>query len=404
MCTAPSNVNYSNVNFAHIKDSTCVAFTNVAKIMCSTLLFSTSQKSNAKYTSNDTHNFIISSCIENSYSESTEKKLKIKSNASSVPSGSWIRKHIAKIPQEIMLLSLYDSIDQTLSHLKKMGFLCKSITVAIDKHFIPRYDKTDSPYLVKSKPKNGTDTFEGYGTIQCVEKSCRAQIGVTPIRKGDSKGIIVRKLLNDCSRNNIKTRLVLLDREFFSTAVIHELKQDNRTFIMPARKTPGIKKAIEQFVLGDRESISEYTIHSASKHVESFTLVIIPKQNPKKSNITNQYVTFVTNIPMNKIFWNLHTIPEEYRKRWGIETGYACVEKFRPRTCSRNNSMRFLYFLYPLILFNAWIIANCMLRNNHSISHSNPIITIEILKCIFGIIIVDSFRKVTSEYYLGDVG
>ena len=107
----------------------------------------------------------MSSCIENCYSESTAKRLKIKSNAS-IPSGSWIRKHIVKIPQEKMLLSLYGGIDQTILHLKKMGFLCKPVTVAIDKHFIPRYDKTDSPYLVKSKPKNGTDTFEGYGTIQ----------------------------------------------------------------------------------------------------------------------------------------------------------------------------------------------------------------------------------------------
>ncbi len=66
--------------------------------------------------------------------------------------------------------------------------------------------------------------------------------------------------------------------------------------------------------------------------------------------------------------------------------------------------MRFLYFFYPLILFNAWIIANCMLRNNYSISHANPIITIEILKCIFGIIVVDFFKKSKSEYHLGDVG
>lgn len=226
---------------------------------------------------------------------------------------------------------------------------------------------------------------------------------VPPIRKGDAKVIIVRKLLDSCIRNNIKIRLVLLDREFFSTAVIHEIKQNHCTFIMPARKTPGIKKAIEQFVSGDRESISEYRIRSTSGHVESFTLVIIPKSNPKKSNITDQYVTFATNIPMNKIFWNISQIPEEYRKRWGIETGYACIGKFRPRTCSRNHSIRFLYFLYPLILFNAWIIANCMLRNNYSINNTNPIITIEILKCIFGIIIVDSFRKVTSEYYLEDV-
>ena len=396
-------MNYSNVTFAHIKHSTCTAFANIAKIMSTTLLFSCSQKSNAKYNSDDAHRFIMSSCIENCYSESTAKRLKIKSNAS-IPSGSWIRKHIVKIPQEKMLLSLYGGIDQTILHLKKMGFLCKPVTVAIDKHFIPRYDKTDSPYLVKSKPKNVTDAFEGYGTIQCVDKQCRAQIGAVPIRKGDSKGVIVRKLLSDCSRNCIKTRLVLLDREFFSTAVIHEIKQNHDTFIMPARKTPGIKKAIIQYVTGNRESISEYRIHSTSKHIESFTLVILPNPNVTKSNLTDQYMVFATNLRIKKIFWNPCTLPEEYRKRWGIETGYACVEKFRPRTCSMNHCVRFLYFFYPLILFNAWIIANCTLRNNHSISHTNPIITIEILKCIFGIIIVDSFRKIKSEYYLGDVG
>jgi len=173
---------------------------------------------------------------------------------------------------------------------------------------------------------------------------------------------------------------------------------------MPAKKTPGIKKAIIQYVNGDRESISEYTIRSASKHVESFTLVIISKPNPKKSDVTDQYLTFATNIPRHKIFWNVSQISEEYRKRWGIETGYACVGRFRPKTCSSNHSVRFLYFFYPLILFNAWIIANCLLRNNHCITHTNPIITIEILKCIFGIIIVDSFRKIKSEYYLEDVG
>ena len=35
----------------------------------------------------------------------------------------------------------------------------------------------------------------------------------------------MRKLLHDTIRNDILIRLVLLDREFFSVSVIHELKQ-----------------------------------------------------------------------------------------------------------------------------------------------------------------------------------
>ena len=100
---------------------------------------------------------------------------------------------------------------------------------------------------------------------------------------------------------------------------------------------------------------------------------------------------------MNKIFWNLHTVPEEYRKRWGIETGYACVGKFRPRTTSRNHSMRFMCFFYPLILFNVWIIANRMLVKNDSCC--KPTVTIHLLKLFIEIIIVDWFSD-RGQYHL----
>ena len=219
--------------------------------------------------------------------------------------------------------------------------------------------------------------------------------------KKKTKTDIVRKLLDDINRNEIKIRLTLLDREFFSAAVIHEIKQNHDVFIMPARKTPGIKKAIIQYVNGNRESISRYTIKSASGHIESFTLVIVPKNNVTKSNVTDQYVVFATNAPMSKIFWNLHTLPEEYRKRWGIETGYACVGRFRPKTTSRNQSMRFMCFFYPLILFNVWIIANCMLTGKDSCC--KPTVTIHLLKLFIEKIVVDWFSD-RGKYYLECVG
>ena len=380
----------------HNKEETTRAYNVVAKIICTILPINCSQKSNAKWNIKDFFYGITAMCTANTYSESAMKGLTIQSDGPN-PCGKWIRNCIQSLTEQQMLLGLSDGMDSTISHLKKLGMFRKPVTVAIDKHFIPRYDKTDSPYLIKSKSKNSTDTFEGYGTIQCVEKQCRAQIGCMPIKKGDSKGEIVRKLLCDVTRNEIRVHLVLLDREFFSEAVIHQIKQNCDTFIMPARKTPGIKKAIIQYVNGNRESISQYTIKSASGHIESFTLVILPKQNPKKSDITDQYVTFATNVRMDKIFWNLHTLPEEYRKRWGIETGYACVGKFRPKTSSRIHSMRFMYFFYPLILFNVWVIANRMLAENDSCC--KPTVTIYMLKRFIEKIIVDWFSD-RGKFYL----
>lgn len=47
--------------------------------------------------------------------------------------------------------------------------------VAIDKHKIPRYDKKIGPHLIRSKPENGTKTFETY-IAKSVEEMQRAQI------------------------------------------------------------------------------------------------------------------------------------------------------------------------------------------------------------------------------------
>ena len=64
--------------------------------------------------------------------------------------------------------------------------------------------------------------------------------------------------------------------------------------MMPAVKTVGIKKAIIQYVEGNRKAVSRYTIRSSSGHVESFNLVILPNQKPAKPNLTDQYVVFAT--------------------------------------------------------------------------------------------------------------
>ncbi len=119
-----------NLDFAHLRNSTTQAFANIAKIMCTTLSFSTSQKNNAQYNSEDIHHFIMECCLGNCYSESTTKKLKIKTECI-IPSGSWIRKQIAKIPQEKMIIALSDEIDQTITHLKNLGMLNHPVTVAI---------------------------------------------------------------------------------------------------------------------------------------------------------------------------------------------------------------------------------------------------------------------------------
>jgi hypothetical protein len=317
-------VNYSTiVNTAHQYDTSQHTFEKLHQLLYTVLSFGFSDRYNSKYGLPDMINALIAMCIGNSYAESGLKRLAIESDMKHTPSGSWLINSIKKIPEQNMMLQLSDAIDSTIKNMKEIGMFNKSITVAIDKHLIPRYDKNPDEFLIKSRAKNSTTNFESYCTMSSVEEQCRACLGAYHVTPNESNSTFVHKLLHDCTRNDILIRLVLLDREFFSVSVIHELKQLGQTFLMPARKTKGIKNAIIQYVEGNREVVSEYKIKSASGHVESFTLIIISNPKPDKQNITDQYLVFATNIARGKIFLNISQIPEEYKRRWGIETGYV---------------------------------------------------------------------------------
>jgi len=66
----------------------------------------------------------------------------------------------------------------------------------------------------------------------------------------------------------------------------------------------------------------------------TFTLVILKRDE--------RHLAFATDLPRERALWNISTLPEEHRKRWGIEAGYNGVEQFRARTTSGNHSLRML--------------------------------------------------------------
>lgn len=60
--------------------------------------------------------------------------------------------------------------------------------------------------------------------MQCVEKRIRAQLGCYPLYDNKSNSDFVRKLLSDGINNDIKIKLLLVDREFFTSGTISEIK------------------------------------------------------------------------------------------------------------------------------------------------------------------------------------
>ena len=86
-------------------------------------------------------------------------------------------------------------------------------------------------------------------------------------------------------------------------------------------------------------------------------LVIAKKKGSREEDKPDdRFIAFITNIKFDDPERVVDVIPEEYRYRWGIETSYRVEDEFEAKTTSRNFTLRVIYFMLSIILYNLWIL------------------------------------------------
>ena len=151
-----------------------------------------------------------------------------------------------------------------------------------------------------------------------------------------------------------------MDREFFSVDVVRVFFDARRRFLMPATRTDGIKAAIAEHAGGGRGAVSRYVMRSSEGAEATVTLIIARSKHydDKDADILDRYVPFVTNLSARRGWIELCTLPEEYRRRCGIETAYRQIGEARPKTISRDHTLRMILFYVALFMYNAWAVEN----------------------------------------------
>ena len=178
----------------------------------------------------------------------------------------------------------------------------------------------------------------------------------------------VRKTISMCRKTGAKIGTVMLDREFFSTDVIRVLEDLGVDYLIPCVNTAGVVMAIEEFSRGERPAVSVFRIAKSKNDYVEYTMHITgrKKKSKKKSKSKScvekpeeKYIAFATNRPDIDL--------KRYSERWMIETGFRMIENQRVRTRSRSVTVLTLCFLYSLVLFNSWVLANAELTSNPSV-------------------------------------
>ena len=153
-----------------------------------------------------------------------------------------------------------------------------------------------------------------------------------------------------------------MDRDFYGTAVVNAIERRGVSFLMPQPKGNTVKEAIMRYHEGKRVRAAKVQIKSRKHGKASFYGAIYPKEDcDKDAKIHDRYVAFATNLPKHRIHCTVKSLPEVYKDRWGIETGYRQIEQVRARTRSCSFPLRLFLFYFSAISANMWVQANCII-------------------------------------------
>jgi len=114
------------------------------------------------------------------------------------------------------------------------------------------------------------------------------------------------------------------------------------------------KQPVKRFTLGNKRRSVTFNLYLYKRPADQ-----LPKK--KKLTVSDLYFGFATNLPRSLAFGLPSFVPSEYRRRWGIETGYRVQDNVQAKTTSTNYKLRLIYQMTSVLLYNVWHYANFLL-------------------------------------------
>lgn len=307
------------------------------------------QNKNIVYSKQELINLLIHLGLQQDFAENGSKTYRVQQNRG--PSGKTLLYHLKKYQDIRELQRMYEILYEIVWDMTRQANLFdprKRVDLAIDYHEWFYYGNRKTPMVVGKKPERGTDSCYKFATINIVESGKRFTLLALPVNALDDKERILSMLLLYALKR-VKINKVQLDRGFFDSKSIGVLNHLGVKWLMPGQRNYAVRRAME---LAPAPSVIK---DFRMKNVQ-FSLAVGIGRNGEKQ-------VFATNIRFNEndpklIDW----LFSEYSKRWGIETSYRVKKhSYRPKTTSKNYIIRLFYFLFSVLMYNLWILADILI-------------------------------------------
>ena len=233
--------------------------------------------------------------------------------------------------------------------------------LAIDLTSIPYHGPPlrDLDEIYRGQAQSGTSHSHADATASVVRKGQRDTVALTGVRKGEPLKDVVRRLLRQAARVGIRSRLLPLDRGFYSVAVVRYLQAARSPFLMPvvchgrSPEQPGGPTGSDVYGTWKTSGWSTYTSADAKERTATVSICV------KCRNDRGQWKRHGRQA-LIYAYWGFKPASPDavfatYRLRFGIETSYRQMHEARIRTTTRRPEVRLLDVGIAPVLRNLWV-------------------------------------------------
>lgn len=256
------------------------------------------------------------------------------------------------LPEEAQIDELEQQLNTALTWRLPKKLLAKPLPCAIDLVLIPYHGKReDGDTVRRGRAKSGTTHFHCYATLFTVKYNRRYTLALTLVRQSDKVLDVLKRLLKQAEKVDLKIKRLLLDREFDNNAVIDFLKEKPFPAIIPL-KIRGKQGGTRALLKGRKSYITTYTRQSTLYPTVTFCVHVVCKYS--KGRYKRQGLFRFAYVVTGDLKLHPAQVYREYRYRFGIETSYRLMNQVRARTTSRSPGLRLFFVGIALFMLNLW--------------------------------------------------
>jgi hypothetical protein len=231
--------------------------------------------------------------------------------------------------------------------------------VAIDYYLIPYYGEPDQ-HTTRAKSSAGTHDFHTYATACVVGDAARYTVGLTAVGEREPMTDILTRLLDQVAAARVPIRAVLLDRAFFTIAVVQLLQARRLPFVVPVvvrgrRPRPGVSATGLRAFRRRAAGRYAYTHADRGRSVQADVVVAHKSyRHCRTGRRRSRKLLFMA----RRVAGGPVAVRDLYRTRFGVESSYRQLGEARPRTSSPDGVTRLLWVAIGLVIRNAWVWAS----------------------------------------------